>query len=842
MRRHEKRKTMGRESANNENSEHHTLDLADFFAHRAARSPGEQAFLVAGGDDAGERTYPVTRNPTVIGRSSNADVVLPDHDISDFHARIIKHSFGYTVEDLGSTEGTYLGGRRISHARLVSGDTLRVGATTLTFVNERSPASANGRAPNRALVPFRSMPTAVARQTLLRDGRGYVPEEGQPPTEQRERLERSLSENEEAAPSIDELLLKLIRTARYLRRHIRVVAVLSLAGVALGALSYRLYPPVRKAFSVVMLHPAPRVNPIEPEARQVQNDPLQFFVGADRAFTSTDGILETLKLMGVPSPSEAQAEALGKRLRFESVGNNTYSATFTPNVFAPRDDWHLRFLDAHIRHYVDKEIQKKLKVFVAEADFLRSQTQDAEKRLQEIMKQTVQFREAHSDQILAQGTLTAGSPASLEARRIEVMGRISRLEGELAGVRSQLSRGSALSQAKAQASSADREAIASVNRKLAALRAQGFADGHPDVQRLLGEQANLQRILEQHQRSEVTQFEKRSNVAYDALQGQADQLEAQLRAARAERGTIESSLRDLRNVNSGSAKVNAQIEELARMKEESERQHALLFDRLQKAEVQLQLEKVSATSRYEIVVPARLEAPPGKKAVALRLAMGLGLGLLAVALVLAIGELRRLVANVAERNAAAFLLAMLLAFGQGCAHDGRYTWVQHLPVQNTSGQPLVHPRDTILVEVQKQPTLSGEFMVRDDGHYTQPMVGSIKVAGKTTGQAATTVATALAPIVVDPVVSVWVTKAHPIRVSVVGEVRTPGTYELTRDRSVMAALAQAGWLTEFAHTDRIFVVRAGATDRIRFRVRDITAAEAHAAQFQLSDADVVVVE
>ena len=458
------------------------------------------------------------------------------------------------------------------------------------------------------------------------------------------------------------------------------------------------------------------------------------------------------------------------------------------------------------------------------------------------MQQTVQYREAHSDQILAQGTLSAGSSADLETRRIEVMGRISRLEGELGGTRSQLSRGSALSQAKAQSSQADREAIASVNRKLTELRAQGFADGHPEVQKLLEEQTNLKRMVEQHVHSEVTPFEKRSNVAYDALQGQVDQLEAQLRAARSERGTIESSLRDLRSVNSGSAKVNAEIEELARMKEESEKQHALLFDRLQKAEVQLQLERVSATSRYEIVIPARLEAAPGKTALALRLAVGLGLGLLMATFVLGVGELRKMVAKITERSVVSVMLALLLAAGQGCAHDGRYAWVQDLPLQDLAGQPLVHPRDTILVEVEKQPTLSGEFMVRDDGHYTQPMVGSIAVAGKTSGQVATVVASALKTIVVTPAVSVWVAKVRPIRVSVVGEVRTPGTYELTRDRSVLAALAQSGWLTEFAHSDRIFVVRSGGAERVRFRVRDITAAEPHAAQFQLSDADVVVVE
>ncbi len=350
--------------------------------------------------------------------------------------------------------------------------------------------------------------------------------------------------------------------------------------------------------------------------------------------------------------------------------------------------------------------------------------------------------------------------------------------------------------------------------------------------------------MDEHVRSDVTQFEKRSNTAYDTLQSQADQLGAQLRAARSEREFIESSLRSLRVVSNESPKVNARIDELMRIKEEVVRQHGLLFDRLKKAEVQLQLERVSATSRYEIVIPARLESPPGRKAYALRLASGLGLGLLLAALVLGIGELIGRLTRVAQGNAATVvvLLGFVASLAMGCAHDERFTWVEDVPLRESGSEGIIHARDTILVEVRKQPTLSGEFVVRDDGHYAQPMVGSVHVADLTPGQVARGVAIALKDVVVNPAVSVWITKVSPIRVSVVGEVKTPGTFELARDRGLLAVLALAGWLTEFAHSDRVFVVRAGGGDRIRFRVRDITTAEPHAAQFVLADSDVVVVE
>ena len=97
---------------------------------------------------------------------------------------------------------------------------------------------------------------------------------------------------------------------------------------------------------------------------------------------------------------------------------------------------------------------------------------------------------------------------------------------------------------------------------------------------------------------------------------------------------------------------------------------------------------------------------------------------------------------------------------------------------------------------------------------------------------------------VTPEVSVSITKLAAIRVNVVGEVKTPGSYELTRGRGLIPALAAAGWLTEFADRDRIFVLRSepGGSQRIRFRARELTAAEPHASGFRLQDGDVVVVD
>ncbi len=66
----------------------------------------------------------------IIGRESDNDIVLEDPQVSRHHARLSEQAGGYVVEDLGSTNGTFLNGRRITSATPISpGDTLGLGDT-----------------------------------------------------------------------------------------------------------------------------------------------------------------------------------------------------------------------------------------------------------------------------------------------------------------------------------------------------------------------------------------------------------------------------------------------------------------------------------------------------------------------------------------------------------------------------------------------------------------------------------------------------------------------------------------------------------------------------------------
>jgi FHA domain len=72
--------------------------------------------------------------PAVVGRESPNGVPLGDDEFaSAHHARIDARADGIWVEDLGSTNGTFLNGGRISAERLEPGDVLRIGQTELVF-------------------------------------------------------------------------------------------------------------------------------------------------------------------------------------------------------------------------------------------------------------------------------------------------------------------------------------------------------------------------------------------------------------------------------------------------------------------------------------------------------------------------------------------------------------------------------------------------------------------------------------------------------------------------------------------------------------------------------------
>jgi len=97
---------------------------------RAARGEPQQ-LLVTGGPLSGT-ILPLTEQQITIGRSNDATLVLNDDYASSRHARLFPQDGQWIVEDLGSTNGTYLDRQKVTQPTPVpTGVPIRIGKTVL---------------------------------------------------------------------------------------------------------------------------------------------------------------------------------------------------------------------------------------------------------------------------------------------------------------------------------------------------------------------------------------------------------------------------------------------------------------------------------------------------------------------------------------------------------------------------------------------------------------------------------------------------------------------------------------------------------------------------------------
>ena len=95
-------------------------------------NPADRPWL----DVDGER-YPLMGAITILGRDDSADIILDDPGISRRHSEMRVTTDGphfvTTIRDLGSTNGTFVNGERITSEHLEDGDRVTVGRTSITF-------------------------------------------------------------------------------------------------------------------------------------------------------------------------------------------------------------------------------------------------------------------------------------------------------------------------------------------------------------------------------------------------------------------------------------------------------------------------------------------------------------------------------------------------------------------------------------------------------------------------------------------------------------------------------------------------------------------------------------
>lgn len=162
---------------------------------------------------------------------------------------------------------------------------------------------------------------------------------------------------------------------------------------------------------------------------------------------------------------------------------------------------------------------------------------------------------------------------------------------------------------------------------------------------------------------------------------------------------------------------------------------------------------------------------------------------------------------------------MLLA---GCAGRARPMSSAELKVVETSFLPapdrsdltaadrpaLIGPLDTVQVDVFNVPELSRELQVDASGRIAMPLIGTVEASGKTSGELAEAIRSALVGrFVRNPEVTINIKNSVSQVVTVDGQVVEPGLYPVTNQMTLMRVIASAKGLSEFARQDDVVILR-----------------------------------
>lgn len=156
---------------------------------------------------------------------------------------------------------------------------------------------------------------------------------------------------------------------------------------------------------------------------------------------------------------------------------------------------------------------------------------------------------------------------------------------------------------------------------------------------------------------------------------------------------------------------------------------------------------------------------------------------------------------------------------------------------------LIGSGDVLQIVVWKHADLSRTVPVRPDGKISVPLLDDVQAAGVTAERLRDTIAAGLKKYLETPIVTVIVAEVNAYRVTVLGEVKEPGTFSLKGRMTVVDVISLAGGFTEFASTKDILVVRRQRVpnQRVRFNYNRFVSGEDIEQNVVLDPGDTIIV-
>lgn len=137
------------------------------------------------------------------------------------------------------------------------------------------------------------------------------------------------------------------------------------------------------------------------------------------------------------------------------------------------------------------------------------------------------------------------------------------------------------------------------------------------------------------------------------------------------------------------------------------------------------------------------------------------------------------------------------------------------PNESRTGVPdyVIGSEDVLEIAVWKNAELTKVVNVRPDGKISLPLIGDVAAAGLTPVELHDAIVSRLKEYQDTAIVSVIVNSVNSYRIFMLGEVKTPGTYQLKTKTTVIQAIALAGGFTQYASRNKMVIIRKSPDGR-----------------------------
>jgi len=145
-------------------------------------------------------------------------------------------------------------------------------------------------------------------------------------------------------------------------------------------------------------------------------------------------------------------------------------------------------------------------------------------------------------------------------------------------------------------------------------------------------------------------------------------------------------------------------------------------------------------------------------------------------------------------------LVLIILFGTAAADN------RNAVLHDDAREYVIGAGDILDVRVFGEQDVSSGVIVRIDGRISLPLAGELMAAGKTPAALSESIQNELERFIEAPEVTVMLSEGRSKTYYILGEIASPGEYDISRPFTVLQAIARAGGFGEWAKKDRIMIV------------------------------------